>query len=73
MRKKKIPVLLFNVTEEDREACNLVMVSGMPCSLLATEDDDTPVLIFRAQEFRGLEEIKQYIESWKKSQEKKGG
>ena len=73
MAKKRMPALLFNVSEEDKKACELVMTSGMPCELLATEDDNTPVLISRAQEFRGLKEIKQYIEGWKENQDLKGG
>jgi len=66
MAKKRIPALLFNVSEEDKKAYELVMASGMPCELLATEDDNTPVLISRAQEFRGLKEIKEYVEGWNK-------
>jgi len=62
---KNKPVLLFNTAKEDREALQLVMSSGMNCELLATEDENTPKLISRSQEFTGIKEIKCYVESWK--------
>ncbi len=63
--RKYKPVLLFNTGKEDKEAYQYVMNSGMNCELLATEDEKTPTLISRGQEFSGLKEIKNYVESWK--------
>lgn len=68
------PVLLFNTGQKDREACHLVMSSGMACEFLATGDEDTPKLIDGYQEFTGVEEIKNFVEDWKRSHCKlKGG
>jgi len=61
------PILLFNTSQEDREACKLVMSSGMKCEFLATGDENAPKLISRSQEFIGMEEIINYVNSWKDS------
>ena len=59
------PVLLFNSGPNDRKACHVVMASGMPCEFLATEDKDTPKLIHGFREFTGVNEIKEFVKTWK--------
>jgi len=61
------PILLFNTGPTDREACQLVMSSGMPCEFLATFDQDTPKLISGYQEFVGMYEIEKFVDRWKRS------
>lgn len=66
MRKAspKMAWLLFNTGKNDREACLLVMSSGLPCEFLATGDEDTPKLILDYLEFKGLNEIQTFINNW---------
>lgn len=58
------PMLLFNTGQKDREACRLVMSSGMPCEFLGTDDENTPKLIWGYQEFAGIQEIKDFVGDW---------
>jgi len=65
----KKPTLFFNTKEEDRKVCHLIMASGMPCEFLATGDEKTPYLLHRLIEYRGLKEIKEFVERWKEWKE----
>ena len=59
------PILFFNSSASDREACFLVMGSGMPCGFLGTADEDAPKIIDGYRVFIGLEQIRAYVDSWK--------
>jgi hypothetical protein len=65
-----MPILLFNTSKTDRYICQLVLASGMKCEFLATEDENTPILIYRHREFSGKEEIEHYVEGWKATRRK---
>lgn len=60
------PILFFNSSASDREACFLVMGSGMPCEYLGTADEDAPKIIDGYREFIGLVQIKAYVASWER-------
>jgi len=61
------PVMLFNTGPQDREACHLVMASGIPCEFLTTTDENAPMILYNHQQFTGLEEIKRFVAGWRET------
>ena len=62
-RPDKIATLFFNTGPTNREACRLVMSSGLPYQLLATYEEDTPKLAFGYDTYVGVEKIRSFLSS----------
>ncbi len=67
MEKKpeEIPVLVFNSSNENEAAFNSVFSSGIPCEFVGTmTDENTPILFWEHQEYRGYNAIKRFVEEY---------
>lgn len=60
------PVLFFSSSEECREAYLAIIKSGINCEFRAPAEDTTPpVLLHRYTHYKGINEIKDFIEEHK--------
>lgn len=53
--------LFFGMNDDDAKAVNLVKSSRIPCNFIGVSNDETPILYWGWQEFRGLNRIKAAI------------
>jgi ABC-type Fe3+-hydroxamate transport system substrate-binding protein len=63
------PELFFNWGEEHTQAEYLVRNSGIPYRLYPYSDVKRPTLLVGLVEYEGLEEIKKFIEEYKRRRE----
>ncbi len=53
-------LLIFGVSNESRDACQLVMGAGFPCEFVGGMDEDRPELMVGHVIYAGLSEIRGY-------------